>query len=96
MNWYLAEITNGIDVEGLQTGRHVHICRMPTGVVRVIGARGITAVVKVEEARRRVRVVKDAAGRPVKVRGQVRREAFWNERREARRFYGGPVSKLVA
>jgi hypothetical protein len=82
MAWYLATIRKGLEVDGYRTGHHVYVCRMPTGVVRVIAAGGLTAVVKLAEARRRLRVCRDAAGNPVAVRGQ---EMKWHAR-ESRRF----------
>ena len=84
--WYLATIVNGIDVNGLTTGRHCYVNRTPTGLVRIIAAGGLTALVRVDEARRRVRVERGRDGRPVAVRNQVKQEIRWSETREARRF----------
>ena len=58
---------------------------MPTGVVRVIGKGGLTAVLKLDAARRLLRVVRDAAGNPIPIRGQTKQEIRWSEH-EARRF----------
>jgi hypothetical protein len=88
MAWYLAEIREGIDgVAAFATGRHCYVSRTLTGVVRVIAANGVTAVVKLGEARRRLRVVRDTAGNPIPVSGQGKREMTWHAR-EARRFDG--------
>jgi hypothetical protein len=87
MAWYLAEIREGIEADGWRSGHHVYVNRTVTGLVRVIGRGGLTAVVKLGEARRRLRVVRDAAGNPVAVRGQHKQEIRW-EAREARRFDG--------
>lgn len=88
MAWYLATIERGVDgIEPFATGRHCYINRTVTGVVRVIAAGGLTAVVRLDEARRRLRVCRDAAGNPVAVRGQTKQEIRWSAR-EARRFDG--------
>lgn len=85
MAWYLADIRRGIEADGWRGGHHVYVNRTVTGIVRVIGKGGLTAVVKLDEARRRLRVVRDAAGNPIAVRGQTKQETRWDAR-EARRF----------
>lgn len=92
--WYLATIIDGINHAPWATGRHCYVSRTATGMVKVIGAKGVTVILKLDEARRRVRVSRDKDGEPVRVRGQIKQDAKWQER-EGRRFDGRP-QRIVA
>ncbi|MDB5295990.1 MAG: hypothetical protein JWO31_1973 [Phycisphaerales bacterium] len=97
MNWHTATIVRGIESTPFRTGQTVFVNRTVTGFVRVVVAGGTsTALVRLDEARRRVRVVRDEAGRPVPAPRPVQLDIAW-DKREARRFMpGGKISRLVA
>lgn len=92
--WYLATITDGIDLAPWQTGHHCYVNRTVTGKVKVIGKAGATAILTLAEARKRVRVKFDKAGQPVKVRGQTKQDIKW-QARESRRFDMAPQRILA-
>lgn len=89
--WFLASIINGINTASFATGRHVYFSISPTGMVRVVGAKGATAVITLAEAKRRLRTERKD-GKPVAVRSMVPDRAW--QAREARRFDG--VRRKVA
>lgn len=88
--WYLATITDGINMGPWATGRHCYVNRTVTGMVKVIGARGVTAIL----ARKRIQVSRNAKGEPVRVRCQTKQDVRW-QAREARRFDLAP-QRIVA
>lgn len=84
--WLLASIVVGLEVAPWQSGHRVFVSRGQCGRVRIIGKNGATAILSRDEARRRLRL-ETRDGRPIVVRGQMKKEAIW-QAKEAGRFNG--------
>jgi hypothetical protein len=85
--WYLGYVTQGVAIKGFTTGSPVYFNVLPHGRVRVIGLGGVTAVLTLAEATKRLKCERTAGGRPIRVRDQGCR---WDRAREGRRFDGRP------
>ena len=80
--WFLAEIVSGLPVTGWESGHHAYV-RVAGDKVQVRGKGGLRAVVKIDEARRRLRTVRKADGSPVAVARQERWSEEWTARTAA-------------